>query len=114
MKEWIMIRMMMIIAMTMTMMITMTMTMTTTMTISSLPEGRSLLALTSPGDEMSDITQFAVCSCLCHRHILVSNLFRGTAQLLEVDLNLRSSCYKAPNIPLHHRATHYNYVIVIV
>src|SRR5688572_29100500 len=56
-----------------------------------------------PGDEMNDV----VSRCLPHRQLWVSNLSRVATQLLEVDSNLQPFGYKAQNIPLHHRISHY-------
>ena len=58
------------------------------------------LALTLPGDEMSEGDS----RCLPHSQLWVSNLPKFAMQWLEVDSNLRPSSCKAQNIPLHHRA----------
>src|SRR6218665_2295459 len=52
------------------------------------------LALTPPGDEMSNV----VSRCLPRRQLWVSNLSKVATQWFEVDSNLRPSGCKAENI----------------
>src|SRR6218665_1648416 len=56
------------------------------------------LALTSPGDEMSEV----VSHCLPHRQLWVINLSKVATRWLKVDSNPRPSGCKAQNVPLHH------------
>src|SRR6218665_712751 len=56
------------------------------------------LALTPPGDEMSEV----VSRCLPLRQLWASNLSKVATQGLEVDANPRTSGCKEQNIPLHH------------
>jgi len=62
------------------------------------------LALTPPGDKMSEV----VSHCLPHRQLRVKNLSKVTAQWLEVDSNVWPPGYKAQNMPLHHKLLCYS------